>query len=167
MIIEYKIDKIMSFLVDLYLFCNIIYDILLIFYIFLKKDKRYYKNELFIEFHSCMILSIFLTIFIELNYHKMIKIFMIVILLLTNTFIQNINPYLHCISDNKKILKIYIKDNLKSNINDKLCVICYCYDKCIKLQCGHYYHIDCIKDWIYIKLENRQHPNCPICKINL
>lgn len=32
---------------------------------------------------------------------------------------------------------------------------------CLKLQCGHYYHGECIKRWVDVCAPN---PNCPLCK---
>lgn len=51
-------------------------------------------------------------------------------------------------------------NNLLKNTNDNCCLICYLGNEteCIKLNCGHYYHLNCIN-----KLKN-----CPYCnkKIN-
>lgn len=34
----------------------------------------------------------------------------------------------------------------------------------VKMPCGHYFHSDCILDWIDKKKHNM---NCPVCRINL
>lgn len=44
---------------------------------------------------------------------------------------------------------------------DEECSICLepC-DKCVKLECGHHFHIDCINDWFEEQQPNASCPNC-------
>lgn len=59
-----------------------------------------------------------------------------------------------------------------SENDNKNCVICLSelndiesQSEVIKTKCNHYYHKQCIKDWI--DSDNELHLNCPLCLNNL
>ena len=58
----------------------------------------------------------------------------------------------------KKLNNFVTNDNI-SNENCAICIDNF-YENCIKikLQCGHYYHYDCIQPWI------EKNNNCPLCR---
>ena len=59
-----------------------------------------------------------------------------------------------------KLKKILTKRTFKSDSTD-ICIICqedYSeVKKCAELHCGHKYHKECIKKWMFEK------PSCPLC----
>lgn len=52
---------------------------------------------------------------------------------------------------------------------DDECIICLEYfdDKIAVLDCGHYYHIECISEWFKKNDSCDTRPTCPICRKNI
>jgi hypothetical protein len=72
---------------------------------------------------------------------------------------------------NNMLTKTYIQklnENNKSNNNYSDCSICIEKIKkkkdIIRLDCGHNFHINCMQDWIQVKLEAGIGPECPLCR---
>lgn len=61
---------------------------------------------------------------------------------------------------------------LKNNSNDNCCLICYLGNEkeCLKINCGHYFHLDCLNDLKFCPYCNKKIKkkfNKNICKVIL
>jgi hypothetical protein len=43
----------------------------------------------------------------------------------------------------------------ENNDDDKLCTICFCPDELDRLQCGHYFHKECLEGYVQITCKNK------------
>lgn len=58
--------------------------------------------------------------------------------------------------------------NCPNNLSEKKCAICLEKDDiCVKLNCNHTFHQDCIKNWVNNFYNKVAKPTCPICRATI
>ena len=93
---------------------------------------------------------------------------------LINKLLSNINIKNNKLSEkyikeiNKRNKNKIVKNNSIEPLKENNCAICMenikLNNKNIYLDCGHYFHNQCLQNWVKSKLSNNQKAECPLCR---